>query len=330
VAFDVMHVRTQLLLNSLFDVIEHRYQLCVGANKNPGLRPSSGIPSVQDAYTFHFHCQRDGTRATGSNIELAEFKHVVRVPSMLDAQTRLLGERGSRSAPLRAQWLDLGVTTLRRLLTHVQAPSAAHIALHESVESLLDGLPRAAASKKKQRARLFAAVRPQAPTVDYLRENLVRWSPLQQGKRDAFPTPGPLPVATPGSGYAAESPSLFSARVRRERLGSLHSQGCFVAETLAPGRSVASGRAGVPATDGSAHAVARLVDFMYRHYDRLCMYHDVWYTISVRVGDHPFLCTAKTRSFFVPADFKEWELDAFIRKHGARSTVSAALRFMRS
>ena len=361
-----------LRLNALFDVIEDRCTACSG--KQSSVRPAAGgAPALQESYEFTFHCfdaddrdaqsaADDGGAAPSPPAALRRFVHVARPPLVLDAQTRLVADKGARSPVLLAQWLDLGATTLSALVQrmHDASPGSGAattpppaLALHPSLQA---GLGSTGGAKRRQ-PRLFSAVKPPPLEVDLLRETLVRWSPLQQGKMAPFPTPPPLRRRPPtvrahdllssaavgdsgsraddgdGDGLdddtmsallddadaaahaaaadddddvpeeALEEPSLFSRKDRVRRVGQLHRRGCFVADA-----------ASLPSGVHPHAALERLTTFLVRHYDRLLVYHDVWFTVTVYLG-RVYLAVPHTRSLYVPADFAPERLDAFLRLH---------------
>ena len=70
---------------------------------------------------------------------------------------------------------------------------------------------------------------------------------------------------------AFDSPSHFPRRERLRRVGQLHRAGCFVAE----GHDLPSGAS-------PSRCLEALATHLVRHYDRAMVYHDIWYSITVR------------------------------------------------
>lgn len=296
-----------LRLNALFSVVEDRCLRCSGerALSAAGRSATTGIPTLAETYHLTFFWLPAGVPSSAGVPEagrpapaVLKLTHEVRPSATLDGQTRLVGERGVRSPALLAQWLALATHTLSELLSKVSAGGAAGPPASTHPRLVLDpSLEGADRVKARGRPRLFAAVAAGAPfqAPDLLRENLARWSPIQQGKIHDFPKPGPL--------MFSESESVFSDKQRKSKLGALYRRGCLVADS----------RSLPPGTD-PAHALHRLVDFFTRHYDRHGMYLDAWFTITLVLG-RVYMAVPSTRTLHVPCNFLDSELDDFLREH---------------
>jgi hypothetical protein len=107
--------------------------------------------------------------------------------------------------------------------------------------------------------------------------------------------------------------SLFTVKERESRLAALHRARCFVsAQPTAPAAVMATGR---NILSSPTEAVQRFIRFCFAHYDRLLMYHDVWFTVTVVVGERRYLAVPATRTLYVPATFDGAAVDEFLREH---------------
>jgi hypothetical protein len=198
----------------------------------------------------------------------------------LDSQTRLVISKAIPSPTLHGQWLELACKHVSSLL--------AGVGVHCS---LVANKPRSSTKRK-----VMFDKPPTSPSVDIeqaLRDNLVQWSPLQQGKSTAFPAPRPL----------ENSGSVFSKKQRQSRVAALFSQGRITGDDS---RSLAPAQL--------ATAKARLAQFMVDHFDRCLAYHDAWFSISVRLCS-VYVCVPATRTLYIPGDFQPQQLAEFLDTH---------------
>ncbi len=277
-----------LLLNSLMDGLEARCQRCTTASSGTG-----ALPPLRDVYRLKFNWEaarviaaRSDADAPSSLRSLRSFEHAVRVPTTLEAQTRVVVDRAASSQSLAREWLRFVADSVNALLQRVSVPATMRVAA-------------ASARGGKARPRLFAGAAARKPKIDLLRENLVQWSPLQQGKIRAFPG---LP--------AADNPaSVFSAKQRKQRVSSLYQRGNIAADKELP-----SGVADA--------ALARLTRLMLQRFDRYLLYHDAWFGIHVHVC-RVYMCVPDTRRLLIPVQFDDEEVDAFICEHVPRIVADA-------
>lgn len=251
-----------LAMGGMFDALRERCEACAAPKTEPPV-----IPALQASYKLKFYWVEEGS--------LKEATYDAAMPLDLDAQTRLLISRCVASPSLHAQWLSVATVHARQLLEGV-------------------GIPCGIAVKKpkvKAAPRLFEQA-PQAPNaIALLRENLITWSPLQQGKITAFPKPKPITVVG----------SVWTESRREKRVSDLFERGRVAADP------------GVPVNEGR-FAKAALAAFLIRHFDRSLAFHDVWFSISI-VLCRVYQFVPQTRTLYIPAAFKEAELAEFLDTH---------------
>lgn len=180
------------------------------------------------------------------------------------------------SGTLHAQWLQVGLTHIRKLLEGVAVPVLAEV-------PALNRPP-------KPSKRMFERPPSIVDATALLRDNLVQWSPVQQGKRAAFPGPAPT---------NARVAAVFTPKQVKARVSALFRPG---------GRIQADRR--LPSQEASL-GLARLAHYLIRNFERALAYHDAWFSVRVVLG-HVYLAVPATRTLHVPANFDDVELSSFL------------------
>lgn len=195
--------------------------------------------------------------------------------------------RAEVAAPLAAEWLAFAARVASHLFEHARLPQRLVPAGGGGGGGVFAGA--AAARDRGAWGGRSAA----AATDALLRAHLLEHSPIVRGKAMPFPDQTP------------ESRPIFSVRQRRARVGTLMSLGVVEPEA---GASVGEARA---AAEGAYRLGRALVDA----FDACYAYHELWPSLSVRVGPPGCGWDAwpAARTLRVPSDFTLEELVGFVQ-----------------
>lgn len=256
-----------LAFDAMLAAVGERCALCSKPSKEPGQ-----LSQINQVYKLKFHWEDRETA------KLSCLTYDAVMPLDLDAQTRLVITRSVNSPTLHAEWLKVALTHVKHLLHGVRVRCNAAV-------------PSARPAKK----RLFQQDTAPIDSSALLRANLVEWSPIQQGKINAFPKPRPF---VPASSSAT---SLFSRTQRHDRVAALfHRKRISADPSLAP--------------QVAAHALANFSQHLMAHFDRWLLFHNAWYSVRVVLG-HTYMCVPAARALYIPARFIEADLVAFMDEH---------------
>lgn len=297
----------------LFDALR---VVCTAAEAAAGLNDATGSsptglkanePAATEAsaalrqtYNFAFFFK---SPAHDGKVRRAAFDF--KMPHLFEDRMRVLVERGMAAAAV-AHWLELSRDTLVKLAAVVELP--LHVVLSSDHASVIEQHRRTMAAREAA-ARAAAAGASSTGSIDSettgkpavayrldgaeaaLRANLLRNSPLVQGKREPFPQ------------YGLSSGSVFpeSARIRR-------------ADRVLARPAMVGPQPGVTRANASA-GFSKLRAAMVGHHDALHLYHDVWLALHIRLTNGPGLfADATTASLYIPHSFDTGQLIAFVNE----------------
>lgn len=290
-------------------------------------------PQLKPRYTLSMWYFLSAGTVDVQTRELKRASVVLSVPAALPERTRILARKGMHGKA-KAEWMSTAIGCITQLAAALGMPPLA-LELHASLAEHLTKAPSPEQSAEEARKESESAW---AGAEMGLRDNLLKVSPLVQGKGSPADTAAALRALDPEKA----APSVYRRREREARMERfLGRRGSIVIAGFNPASNGSTawvppslrGKAGAEKEGSavtSAYALARLKTALVELHDPLQLYHPIWDVITVMIGGTAggYACDASKHILYLPMDFTRTGLFTLVTSH-VPSMIASKLKTAR-